>query len=109
MSVLFSDRAQCRRYPYLLSLNGYAATFPAMPKAPEAPGGKRRRVEGAAGAESDAATLPSKLNLRDRHFREDRRALVPGCECYACRHHTRAYIYHLLNAREMLGETLLQM
>lgn len=26
-----------------------------------------------------------------------------GCECFACRHHTRAYIRHLLNVNEILG------
>ncbi|KAL7747308.1 Queuine tRNA-ribosyltransferase subunit qtrtd1 [Sorochytrium milnesiophthora] len=29
------------------------------------------------------------------------------CECWACEHHNRAYIYHLLDAHEMLGWTLL--
>ncbi|KAG5979711.1 hypothetical protein E4U54_006888 [Claviceps lovelessii] len=38
-------------------------------------------------------------------------AVVPlqeGCECYACTHHHRAYLKHLLNAKEMLGWNLLQ-
>ncbi|OAQ63451.1 tRNA-guanine transglycosylase family protein [Pochonia chlamydosporia 170] len=38
-------------------------------------------------------------------------AVVPlqeGCECYACTHHHRAYLRHLLNAKEMLGWNLLQ-
>ncbi len=26
-----------------------------------------------------------------------------GCECFACRHHTRAYIRHLMNVNEILG------
>ena len=26
-----------------------------------------------------------------------------GCQCFACRHHTRAYIRHLLNVNEILG------
>ncbi|KAI0396756.1 tRNA-guanine transglycosylase [Xylariaceae sp. FL0594] len=34
--------------------------------------------------------------------------LVDGCACYACARHHRAYLHHLLNAREMLGWTLLQ-
>ncbi|PHH69431.1 hypothetical protein CDD82_7772 [Ophiocordyceps australis] len=34
--------------------------------------------------------------------------LVEGCECYTCRHHDRAYLQHLLNAKEMLGWNLLQ-
>jgi queuine tRNA-ribosyltransferase accessory subunit len=31
------------------------------------------------------------------------------CACYACRHHHRAYLHHLLNAKEMLAWTLLQL
>lgn len=35
--------------------------------------------------------------------------LVKGCTCYACSSHHRAYFHHLLNAREMLAWTLLQL
>jgi len=35
--------------------------------------------------------------------------LTPNCPCYACTNHHRAYISHLLNAKEMLGWTLLQL
>jgi queuine tRNA-ribosyltransferase subunit QTRTD1 len=34
--------------------------------------------------------------------------LVKGCECYACTNHHRAYVQHLLNAKEMLAWVLLQ-
>lgn len=34
--------------------------------------------------------------------------LSDGCQCYACTHHHRAYLHHLLNAKEMLGWNLLQ-
>jgi queuine tRNA-ribosyltransferase len=34
--------------------------------------------------------------------------LVPGCQCYACTRHHRAFVNHLLNAKEMLGWNLLQ-
>ncbi|EME43681.1 hypothetical protein DOTSEDRAFT_92801, partial [Dothistroma septosporum NZE10] len=34
--------------------------------------------------------------------------LSTGCECYACTNHHRAYLQHLLAAKEMLGWTLLQ-
>lgn len=34
--------------------------------------------------------------------------LVQSCTCYACTSHHRAYIVHLLSAKEMLGWTLLQ-
>ncbi|KAK5993234.1 Queuine tRNA-ribosyltransferase accessory subunit 2 [Cladobotryum mycophilum] len=34
--------------------------------------------------------------------------LAEGCQCYACTKHHRAYLQHLLNAKEMLGWNLLQ-
>lgn len=34
--------------------------------------------------------------------------LLAGCTCYACTQHHRAYLQHLLNAKEMLGWALLQ-
>ncbi|KAM0475364.1 hypothetical protein ACHAPX_007118 [Trichoderma viride] len=34
--------------------------------------------------------------------------LVEGCQCYTCTKHHRAYLRHLLNAKEMLGWNLLQ-
>ncbi|KAJ2303201.1 hypothetical protein IWW55_003042 [Coemansia sp. RSA 2706] len=34
--------------------------------------------------------------------------LVAGCTCFACRSHHRAYLHHLLRAREMLATVLLQ-
>ncbi|KAH6626066.1 tRNA-guanine(15) transglycosylase-like protein [Chaetomium sp. MPI-SDFR-AT-0129] len=33
---------------------------------------------------------------------------LSACPCYACTAHHRAYVHHLLHAREMLGWTLLQ-
>lgn len=36
-------------------------------------------------------------------------AIMDECECYACRKHHRAYINHLLNAKEMSAWVLLQM
>eukprot|EP00944_MAST-04C_sp_MAST-4C-sp1_P006384 g6384.t1 len=49
----------------------------------------------------------TKINLRDKRFERDTRALLPGCKCFTCRSYTRAYINHLLNAHEMLADTLL--
>jgi queuine tRNA-ribosyltransferase len=33
----------------------------------------------------------------------DFRPIEEGCECFACRHFTRAYLRHLLNVNEILG------
>ncbi len=35
--------------------------------------------------------------------------LRPECDCYACKNHHRAYLQHLLSAKEMLGWVLLQL
>lgn len=48
-----------------------------------------------------------KLNLRDRRWIRDTRAIVVGCLCFTCQHHSRAYINHLLNVHEMLAQVLL--
>mmetsp|Transcript_4318 Transcript_4318/g.6981 ORF Transcript_4318/g.6981 Transcript_4318/m.6981 type:complete len:83 (-) Transcript_4318:288-536(-) len=40
-------------------------------------------------------------------YQRDISPLVVGCRCHACRHHTRAYIHHLLLSKEMLAEVLL--
>jgi len=43
------------------------------------------------------------LTLRNARFAKDLRPIEPGCECYVCRHYSRAYIRHLLKANEILG------
>ncbi|KKY28112.1 putative trna-guanine transglycosylase family protein [Diplodia seriata] len=42
------------------------------------------------------------------HHAADLSPLTPGCECYACTRHHRAYLQHLLVAKEMLGWVLIQ-
>ncbi|OJD32967.1 trna-guanine transglycosylase family protein [Diplodia corticola] len=41
-------------------------------------------------------------------YATDLSPLTPGCECYACTRHHRAYLRHLLAAKEMLGWVLIQ-
>ncbi|XP_023954027.2 queuine tRNA-ribosyltransferase accessory subunit 2 [Bicyclus anynana] len=47
------------------------------------------------------------LDMIDERYKEDFTPILGGCECLACRKHTRAYIRHLLNTREMLASVLL--
>ncbi|KAF4317714.1 hypothetical protein BBO99_00007616 [Phytophthora kernoviae] len=49
----------------------------------------------------------SVLHLREQRFATDFGPLMVGCDCFACKNYTRAYIHHLLNVREMLGDILL--
>ena len=48
-----------------------------------------------------------RLNLRNRPFARDKGPIEEGCSCYTCQHFTRAYIRHLIVAREMLSATLI--
>ncbi|CAG8691789.1 14877_t:CDS:2 [Acaulospora morrowiae] len=47
------------------------------------------------------------INLLEGQYRTDYQPFIQTCKCYACRNHTRAYVHHLLNAREMLANVLL--
>jgi queuine tRNA-ribosyltransferase len=46
------------------------------------------------------------LRLRNARFREDTGPLDPDCDCYTCRHYSRAYLYHLDKCNEILGAHL---
>ncbi|KAA0215689.1 MAG: tRNA guanosine(34) transglycosylase Tgt [Lautropia sp.] len=46
------------------------------------------------------------LKLRNARYRDDKRPLEPGCDCYACRHFSRAYLHHLQRINEILGARL---
>ena len=47
-----------------------------------------------------------KLNLFNARYELDPRPIEEGCQCPACRSYSRAYIRHLLKAKEMLGMRL---
>ncbi len=59
------------------------------------------------GRHGHAYTNFGKMNLMNKRFELDERPIEEGCQCPACRHYTRAYIRHLLKAKEMLGLRLL--
>ena len=65
-------------------------TFPA----PELPGSGRR--------------LPLGIDMWSPTHVSDVSALAENCTCYACRNHHRAFVRHLLDAKEMLAWVLLQ-
>ncbi len=46
-------------------------------------------------------------NLKNAQFREDFTPLDENCLCYTCQHFSRAYLCHLVRAKEILGYTLL--
>ena len=47
-----------------------------------------------------------KFNLFNAQYEKDARPIEEGCGCPACRSYSRAYIRHLLKAKEMLGMRL---
>ena len=51
-------------------------------------------------------TNQGKINLFNAKYELDSRPIEEGCQCPACRRYSRAYIRHLLKAKEMLGMRL---
>lgn len=51
-------------------------------------------------------TNHGKLNLFNKQYETDTRPIEENCQCPACRTYSRAYIRHLLKAKEMLGMRL---
>ncbi len=51
-------------------------------------------------------TNQGKINLFNAKYELDERPIEEGCGCPACRRYSRAYIRHLLKAKEMLGMRL---
>ena len=47
-----------------------------------------------------------KINLFNQQYEKDTRPIEEGCQCPACKTYSRAYIRHLLKAKEMLGMRL---
>ena len=46
------------------------------------------------------------IRIRNARYRDDTAPLDETCGCYTCRHFTRAYLYHLDKAKEILGARL---
>lgn len=48
-----------------------------------------------------------RINIKNAKYKEDFTPLEEDCECYACKHHTKAYIRHLIMSGEIYGGYLL--
>jgi queuine tRNA-ribosyltransferase subunit QTRTD1 len=57
---------------------------------------------------ADDARLPMGLDMWTTSHATDLSPLTADCTCYSCTKHHRAYIQHLLSAKEMLAWVLLQ-
>ncbi len=56
---------------------------------------------------STALRRRDRLNLINAPFADDPQPIDPYCQCYTCRNFSRAYLRHLILAKEMLAATLL--
>jgi queuine tRNA-ribosyltransferase len=54
-----------------------------------------------------AFSSEGRLNLMNAAFARDPRPIDQNCDCYTCRTFTRAYLRHLIVAKELLAGTLL--
>jgi queuine tRNA-ribosyltransferase len=54
-----------------------------------------------------AVTRTGRFNIANARFSSDPLPIDEGCSCYACRNFSRAYLRHLVLAKEILGATLL--
>ena len=51
-------------------------------------------------------TYDGVVKIRNAAHRRDTGPLDPACDCYTCRHYSRAYLRHLYHANEILGARL---
>ena len=54
-----------------------------------------------------ALTMEGKKMLRNQTFAHDFSPIEKDCDCYACKNFTKAYIRHLVKAKEILGAHLI--
>ena len=52
-------------------------------------------------------TRYGRINIRNSKYKEDFTPIEETCDCYACKHYTKAYIRHLIVANETFGARLL--
>ena len=52
-------------------------------------------------------TRKGRLSIKNQQYMKDTTPLEEGCQCYACRNFTKAYIRHLFKANEMLAYRLI--
>ncbi len=61
------------------------------------------------GRHGSALVQGERWNLKNAQFREDFAPLDATCPCYTCQNFSRAYLSHLIRAKEILGYTLLSL
>lgn len=51
-------------------------------------------------------TSTGRINIRKACYKEDFTTLDPECDCYTCKHYTKAYLHHLFMCQEEFGKRL---
>ncbi len=51
-------------------------------------------------------TSHGRINIQRAQYKEDFTPLDDECDCYTCKHYTKAYLHHLYKAGEEFGKTL---
>lgn len=51
-------------------------------------------------------TSTGRINIRKACYKEDFTTLDPECDCYTCKHYTKAYLHHLFICQEEFGKRL---
>lgn len=59
------------------------------------------------GRNGSAYTPTGTIPVKAARYAEDFTPIQEGCTCYACQHHTKAYIRHLLHVNEIMGARLM--
>jgi queuine tRNA-ribosyltransferase len=59
------------------------------------------------GRNGQAFTEKGHLNILNAQYKEDEKPLDEKCPCPACKNYNRAYIHHLVKAKEILGSVLM--
>ena len=54
-----------------------------------------------------ALVAGGRLNMSNAEFKRDPKPIDPACDCYTCRHFSRAYLRHMVKSNEILGHVLL--
>ena len=86
-------------WPFTLAQAGIAMSLPVPSQFPD--------CSPPSEIDLDLEYQEDRLNLTEAQFEKDVGPICPGCQCYACRRHSRAYVHHLVACEELTGTALL--
>lgn len=52
-------------------------------------------------------SIGTEYNINAKQYANGKQSLSTDCECYTCKNYTQAYVYHLIQTKELLGRTLI--